>query len=131
MKKLIFLLSFLAQSSWAVNFYGVQSVVGLNTTRIFTASPGGIYYLQGYLNLPWGSNTGGQAYSQVIATVSKNGVTQLYQGPTGASGFAIPQMSLSTGDYITVQLTSPVTSDSVSGNGINAVTGQVYWGNAF
>lgn len=129
--KLILLLCLLVKPAFGLNFNGVQSVVGLNTTRIFTASPAGIYFIQGYLNLPWGSNTGGQAFSQVIATVSKNGATLLYQGAPGASGFSIPQMSLSQGDLITVGLSSPITSDSATGNGANAVTGQVYYGNAF
>lgn len=129
--KLAFLVSLFAQAAMALNFSGVQSVVGLNSTRIFTASPAGIYYVQGYLNLPWGSNTGGTAYSQVVATVSKNGVTQLYQGAPGASGFSLPQITLSTGDSISVALSSTVTSDSVTGMGLNAITGQVYYGNAF
>lgn len=129
--KLFLILCFLTQSAFALNFNGVQSLSGLNTTRIFTAPASGIYFVQGYLNLPWGSNTGGAAYSQVIATVSKNHVTSLYVGLPGASGFALHNVTLVSNDLITVGLSSPVTSDSVSGMGINAVTGQVYYGNSF
>lgn len=129
--KIVFLLSLFAKASMALNFNGVQSLSGLNTTRIFTAPASSIYFVQGYLNLPWGSNTGGTAYSRVVATVSKNYVTLLYTGLPGASGFHLPQITLASNDLITVALSSTVTSDSVSGMGINAVTGQVYYGNAF
>lgn len=129
--KLIFLFSLLGQASFGLNFSGVQSLVGLNTTQVFTAPASSIYFVQGYLNLPWGSNTGGTAFSQVVATVSKNYVTQLYVGLPGASGFHLPNITLVSNDLITVALSSPVTSDSVSGMGINAITGQVYFGNTF
>lgn len=134
--KLFLVLCFLCQSGFALNFNGVQSLSGLNTTRIFTAPASGIYFVQGYLNLPWGSNTGGDAYSQVIVTVSKNYVqaataSVLYTGAKGASGFHLPSITLVSNDLITVGLSSPVTSDSVSGQGINAITGQVYYGNNF
>lgn len=129
--KLAFLFSFLGQMAMAFNFNGVQSLSGLNTTPIFVAPASGNYFVQAYLNLPWGSNTGGTAFSRVVATVSKNYVTQLYVGAPGASGFHIPQITLVSSDSIAVALSSTSTSDSVSGMGINAVTGQVYYGNNF
>lgn len=130
--KTLFLFPFLAQAAMAFNFNGVQSLEGLHTTRLFTASPDGIYYIHGYLNLPQGSNTGGQFFSKVIATISKNGTTQLYQGAAGASGFSIPQVSLSQGDRIDVALSSTNPNGTITGDGvINAVTGQVYFGSAF
>lgn len=129
--KLFLTLSLFAPLAMALNFNGVQSLSGLNTTRVFTAPASSVYFVQGYLNLPWGSNTGGQYFSRVRATVSKNYVTQLYQGAEGASGFHLPNMTLVSGDLITVALSSSITSDTVTGNGINAITGQIYFGNRF
>lgn len=129
--KLFLVLTLFAQGAMALNFNGVQSLAGLNTTRIFTAPASTSYFVQGYLNLPWGSNTGNTMNSRVIATVSKNYVTLLYTGLPGASGFALPSVRLASNDLITVNLASSVTSDTVTGNGISAVTGQVYFGNNF
>lgn len=124
-------LLFLSPMAMALNFYGVQSLNGLHTTQIFTAPVAGIYFLTGYLSLPQGSTTGNTGSSTVVATVSKNGVTQIYQGLAGASGFSVPQMTLVSGDLITVGLSS-VSNTTISPDlVINAVTGQVYYGNAF
>ena len=106
------------------NFYGSASLNGIQTTAIFTAPADGIYFIQGYLSLPQLATAGG--VSQVVALVKKNGSTQ-YTGNAGASGFSIPQLTLSAGDAITVQLSSSAAPDLVT----NAVSGQVYYGNTF
>lgn len=123
----------LAKSALALNFSGVQSIVGVNgpPTSVFVAPASSNYFIKGYLSLPWGSNTGGTAYSRVVATVSKNYVTLLYTGLPGASGFHIPQMTLVSNDRISVNLTSPLAAESVTGMGLNAFTGQIYYGNNF
>lgn len=129
--KLIGLFFFLSPMAMALNFSGVQTLSGLNRTVVFTAPASGIYFINGYLSLPQPSLTNPVQYSQVIATVSKNNVTALYTGLPGASGFTIPFFTLVSNDLITVGLSSPSTVDSVSGAGINAVRGDVYFGNAF
>lgn len=137
--KLIKLLAlFLSPAVMALNFSGVGTLSGLNTTRIFTAPASGIYFVKGYLTLPQLTAMGSQGAvaatsqaSQVVATVSKNFITAVYTGVAGASGFDIPQLTLVSNDLITVGLSSTATIDSVSGAGINAVRGDVYFGNAF
>lgn len=128
--KLLFLLLICHQAS-ALNFNGVQSLSGLGTVPVFTAPASSNYFVQGYLSLPWSSSTGGMANSRVVATVSKNYVTLLYTGLPGASGFHLPQISLASNDLISVNLSSPLTVDSVTGMGIGVVTGQIYYGNNF
>lgn len=127
MKKIIALILFITTLGMAFNFYGVQSLNGLQTTYLFTASNTGIYFVNGQLTLPQLSTTGGVDRSQVVAVVSKNYTTAVYTGVAGASGFQIPQVSLNSGDYLTVGLSSTVSADYVT----NAVRGQVYFGNAF
>lgn len=130
MKKLNALLLFVTTSLMAWQFYGHASLNGLQTTRIFTVSNTGIYFMKGYLTLPQLSTTGGNDYSKVVVTVSKNYATLLYTGAAGASGFDIPQISLNSGDYVTVNL--GVTPTTVSPDSVlNAVRGEVYYGNAF
>lgn len=131
--KLFLLAIFVAQSAWALNFSGVQSIVGVNgpPTLIFKAPASSNYFVQGYLSLPWGSNTNNTAYSRVVATVSKNYVTLLYTGLPGASGFHLPQITLASNDLISVNLNSPLAAESVTGMGMNAFTGQIYYGNNF
>lgn len=115
----------------ALNFYGVQSLNGLHTTSIFTAPASGIYFINGQLTLPSGSTTGNTGTSAVVAVVSKNYVTLLYTGIAGATGFQIPAFALVSNDLITVGLSSSAVASATLDQGINAVTGQVYFGNAF
>ncbi len=132
LSKLFLALFLLSQSAYALNFSGAQSVVGVNgpPTSIFVAPASSNYFVQGYLNLPWGSNTGGTVNSRVVATVSKNYVTLLYTGLPGASGFHLPQITLVSNDRISVNLTSPLTLDAVTQMGFKT-NGQVYYGNNF
>lgn len=134
MKKIIsFLMCLgLVASVRAVNFSGAQSVNGLsNPTTIFKAPVTGYYYVNGQLTLPSLSTNGGVFGSRVVASVSKNQATLLYQGLPGATGFQVRQISLASNDTITVILTSDqigvISLDGV----INSVRGQVYYGNSF
>lgn len=130
MKKLIALVLFIATLAMGWTFYGHQSLNGLGVTQLFTASNAGIYFINGQLTLPQLSSTGGNDYSKVVATVSKNYATAVYTGTAGASGFQIPQLTLAAGD--TVAVTLSVTPTSVSPDSVlNAVRGEVYYGNAF
>ncbi len=115
----------------ALNFYGIQSLNGLQTTSIFRAPASGIYFISGKLSLPNASTTGNTGTSAVVAVVSKNYVTALYTGVAGATGFEIPYFALASNDLITVGLSSSATASATLDQGINAVTGQVYFGNAF
>ncbi len=108
------------------NYLGRQSLNGLQTFALFTAPADGVYFVQGYLTLPQGVATGSSAASQVQA-VLKNGGSTVLTGIAGASGFADTQITCSAGDAITVQLSSSAAPDQV----INAVRGQVYFGNSF
>lgn len=103
---------------------GSMSLNGLQQTTIFTAPADGIYFVQGYLSLP--QITTDTAASAVVAVVKQNSTTK-YTSGAGDMGFAIPQLSLSSGDVVSVTTSSSAACDNV----INAVTGQVYWGNAF
>lgn len=125
--KLIALLSFFGQMAMALNFSGVQTLVGLNTTTLFRAPASGIYFVNGQLTLPM--LTAGP--SGVVAVVSKNYATAIYTGVAGATGFQIPAVTLVSNDLITVGLSSQLPADQVSPNGFNVVKGQVYFGNAF
>lgn len=127
MKKLIALTLFTGLAMAALNFYGNQSLEGLHATRLFSAPAPAYYFIKGYLTLPQGSLNGAQGFSQVGATVSKNGTTVIYQGVSGASGFSINQVSLVTGDRVNVELRS----DAAIDQGLNVIKGQVYYGNAF
>ncbi len=116
---------------FAINFSGVQSLEGLHTTQIFRAPASGIYFINGQLTLPNASTTGNTGTSAVVATVSKNYVTALYTGVAGATGFQIPYFTLVSNDLITVGLSSSAVASATLDQGINAVRGQVYFGNAF
>lgn len=105
-------------------FYGVQSLNGIQTVSVFTAPSAGIYFIEGKLSLPQISTSG--SASAVIALVKKNGSTQ-YTGIAGASGFSIPAITLAANDAITVQLSSSAAIDLVTNN----VSGQIVYGNAF
>ena len=131
--KLFLLLLTVAPMAMALNFYGVQSINGLNSTQIFSAPVPGTYFVNGQLTLPWPTGNGNIGQSNVVATVSKNGATLLYTGLSGASGFQINQIVLSTGDLITVGLASSSTpGQTVSPDLVtNAVRGQVFFGNSF
>lgn len=129
--KLIGLLFTFTPMAMALNFSGVQTMVGLNRTVLFTAPASGIYFVNGQLTLPSLSSTGGQGASGVVAVVSKNNVTALYTGVAGATGFSIPYVTLVSNDLITVGLSSVAPIDQVSPNGFNVIKGQVYFGNAF
>ncbi len=125
MKKFLGLVMFIGVVALALNFYGHQSLNGLQTTHVFAAPQNGVYFLNGQLSLPQLS-TGAVSPSQVVVTVSAAGST-IYTGVTGASGFQINQISLATGDQVDVILNS---SDPVD-TGINAVRGEVTYGNTF
>ena len=149
MKKLIefLLFAFLflgSQIALPLNFYGVQSLNGLNGLQVFTAPTNGYYFVNGQLNLSSLSSTGGQLASGAFVVISKNGTayhlpsslspTLLYTGLGGATGFQLNQISLTTGDTINVQLFSTVSGSGIQGGGdasFNAVTGQIYYGNTF
>lgn len=135
MKKLIsFLLCLplLVSVAEAVNFSGSQSLNGLShPTLIFKAPVSGYYYVNGQLTLPSLSTNGGVFGSRVVASVSKNGATLLYQGNPGATGFQIRQISLVSNDTISVILTSDQINAISQDGVINAVRGQVYYGNSF
>jgi hypothetical protein len=126
---------FFSQMAMALNFNGVQTLNGLNTTPIFTAPASGIYFINGQLTLPGLPGgpvvNGAPGPSQVVAVVSKNYITSLYTGLAGATGFQIMNQSLVSNDLITVGLSSIATIDQVSYSGLNAVKGQVYFGNTF
>lgn len=127
MKKLSGLLVFIISTILiAVQFSGHQSISTLGGTYLFTAPASGIYFIDGRLYLPQPSQTGG-APSQVIAQVSKNGLTALYTGVAGANGFNIPAVALVSNDSISVSVTSNATVDQ----GIGTIKGDVFFGNAF
>ena len=105
---------------------GKVSLNGLNTTTIFTAPAAGVYFVNGQLSLPHASTTGGGINSAVVVVVKKNAST-VYTGTAGATGFQIPQQTLASGDVVSTVLTSAAAPDQV----LNAVTGQVYFGNVF
>lgn len=125
--KAIFLISCISAMLLAlgVNYYGHQSIVNLGTTSLFTAPASGIYFVSGTLSLPQLS-TGG-APSSAVAQVSKNGVTLLYNGVAGASGFGIPSVALVSNDSISVSVTSNATVDQ----GLNKIKGDVFFGSNF
>lgn len=106
------------------NFNGVQSLNGIQTTACFTAPAAGIYFIEGKLNLPQITTAG--AASAVISLVKVNGSAS-YTGIAGASGFAVQALTLAAADAVTVQLTSSAACDLE----LNAVSGQVAFGNAF
>ncbi len=128
MKKLIgLLLLFVSIIAVAINFSGSASLNGLQSTQIFTAPANGYYFIKGYLALSQPSLNGGSGFSQAQVTVSNSRVGIIYTGVSGASGFQINQMSLISGDGISVRVQSNAAIDQ----GINAVSGQVYYGNSF
>jgi len=121
MKKLIGLLFFFASIvAVALNFNGNQSLNGLQTTTIFTAPANGYYFVNGQLTLPPGS--------LVASVVSSTGAAGLvYTGVSGATGFQVRQISMVSGDAVKVTLSSATAAD----NALNAVRGQVSYGNSF
>jgi hypothetical protein len=128
MKKLIGLLLLLSSIvAVALNFNGSASLNGLQSTVIFTAPSNGYYFLKGYLSLSQPSLNGASGFSQVQAVVSNTRCGIIYTGISGASGLQINQISMVSGDAISVRLQSNATIDQ----GINAVSGQVYYGNSF
>lgn len=129
--KLLAFLLFLSPMALAINFSGVQSISGLGTIPVFTAPASTIYFINGQLTLPQPSMNGGTGQSGVVATVSKNYTTLIYQGLPGANGFQVNQMTLASNDLITVGLSSVFAVDEATVSGLNAITGQVYFGNAF
>lgn len=137
MKKLasIFLcLGLVASAVYGLNFSGRGSVNGINNpVLLFKAPTTGYYFVEGKLSLPHFSTSGGAVESRVVATLSKNQATLLYYGAIGANGFSVPQISLASNDSISVLLTSDqAAAVLLTGDGVkNAVTGQVYFGNAF
>ncbi len=106
------------------NFIAATSINGLGVFPIFTAPSAGIYFVNGQLTLP--SIPQGSGASQVVCVV-KNGVTTLYTGVAGATGFQVNQIVCAAGDAITVTLTSSADPDQV----LNAVRGVVGAGNTF
>lgn len=123
MKKLFSILFFFTAVAVGLNFAGHQSLNGIGSdnyrdTTIFTAPQTGVYFINGQLTLPSGSS--------VQANVSKNGST-IYTGVTANKGFAIKAMRLVTNDVISVRLRSSSAVDKA----LNAVRGEVYYGNTF
>lgn len=110
------------------NFYGLQSLNGLGTFALFTAPAAGIYFVNGQLSLPQLVSTGGTGKSAVVAVVNVNGSPQ-YTGVAGCSGFQLNQLTLAAADVVTVVLSSAAAIDNAPTT--NAVSGQVYFGNAF
>jgi hypothetical protein len=106
------------------NFYGTQSINGLQTFALFTAPAAGIYFVDAKLQLPQLVSDG--LASAVVALV-KNGASTIYTGVAGASGFSIPAFTCALGDVITCVLSSAAACDNV----LNAVTGVVAFGNDF
>jgi hypothetical protein len=127
MKKLISLLLLLSSIvAVALNFSGHQSLNGLQTQKIFTAPAAGYYFVNGQLTLPQTSS--GSSPSGVAAIVTSTASPALsYTGVSGASGFQIRQILLASGDSVSVELRSSATVDQ----GINAVRGEVQYGNSF
>lgn len=126
MKKLAGLLIFLVSLvAIAAQFYGHQSIVNLGATRLFTAPVSGIYFVDGRLSLPQLTTAG--AASQAVVQVSKNGITSLYYGVPGASGFGLPAVVLVSNDSLSVSVTSNASIDQ----GLNVIKGDVFFGNAF
>src|SRR5579872_7173210 len=103
MKRLLTILLGLGSliTCFGLNFLGHQSLVNLGAVKLFTAPASGIYFIQGNLSLPQQTQTGVSG-SQVVAQVSKNGLTTLYYGIPGASGFALPAVTLVSNDSISM-----------------------------
>lgn len=118
------LATFIARSA---NFYGHQSLNGLQSFKIFTAPYPGYFYVNGKLTLPQPSANGNTGQSQVVATIGRTGVGVIYTGAAGANGFQLTQIPLVTGDEVYVILSSTAPVDQVT----NAVRGEVYFGNSF
>ena len=127
MKKLIGIVLFVCSLAFALQFNGHQSIVNLGATQLFTAPASGIYFINGRLTLPHLSNTNGLGNSQVIAQVSKNGVTAIYTGVAGANGFGLPAVTLVSNDSISVSVTSNAAIDQ----GLNVIKGDVFFGTKF
>ena len=127
MKKLVGLFIFVCTMAFAINFYGHQSIVNLGTTRLFTAPASAIYFINGTLTLPHLPLNGNAGNSEAVVQVSKNGVTSLYYGPTGANGFTIPAVALVSNDSISASVTSNASIDQ----GLNVIKGDVFFGNAY
>lgn len=123
MKKLAFLSLFVCAIALGINFSGHQSIVNLGVHQLFTAPASTSYFVNGQLTLPRGD--AGQ--SQAVVQMYKNGVSAIYTGASGATGFSVPAFPLSTGDVIAVGITSNATVDQ----GLNKVKGDVFFGNAF
>ncbi len=130
MKKLVTVFLTLTAIAFALNFHGHQSLNGLNRTSIFTAPASAAYFISGVLSLPQLTTNNGTAPSSAKVKVYKvNGSSQIlvYTGVSGASGFGLPALALVTGDAVTVGISSDASIDQP----LNAVRGEVYFGNAF
>ena len=145
MKKLIGLLFLVGHLAFGLNFYGVNSINGLNGVQVFAAPATGTYFVNGQLNLALLSQNGNTLASGAFVVISKNGayfnptvkaVTPLllYTGLGGQTGFQLNQISLVTGDTITAQMFSTISGSGIQGAGdasSNALSGQIYFGNTF
>lgn len=127
MKKLVALFLLISTCVYALNFSGRQTLNGLGATVLFKAPASGIYFINGVLSLPQPSMNGGTGQSRVIASITRTGFVTLYTGPTGANGFTIPAVTLATNDAVTVTLSSSASEDQK----LNAVRGDVFFGNKF
>jgi hypothetical protein len=117
------------------NFTATNSLNGLQTTTLFQAPTAGVYFVNGQLSLPIlrdaPSNVGALittpplSGSQVVATV-KDGVTTVYTGLPGATGFQT-NLTCAAGDVVTVTLSSSYAPDTE----LNAVKGVVASGQSF
>lgn len=121
-------IAFVVRVAFALNFSGHKSINGLQNFSLFKAPAAGIYFVKGVLSLPQPSTTGGTQVSAAQAVVYKNvvsGAGVIYIGVSGANGFSIPSLSLEANDTISVSVTSNASVDM----GINAVRGDVFFGN--
>jgi len=122
----LLLLGSMAAVAAGLNFYGHQSVVNLGKHELFTAPGQASYFVNGQLTLPRPQDNNGEQ-SQAVVEVSKNGITRLYYGGRGATGFQIvPPVALVTGDAIRMGITSNAAVDQ----GLNKIKGDVFFGNA-
>lgn len=108
------------------NFNGNISINGLGVFTIFTAPAAGTYFVNGQLTLP---QIGTAGIASAVVCEVKIGSSSQYIGTAGASGFQLNQLVCSSGDVVTVTLTSAASVDNAPTT--NAVRGQVAFGNSF
>lgn len=85
------------------NFYQSQTVEGLSTVTIKVPTSD-TYKLEGKINTP-SLQSGSNAQSSVVVTISQTGLGTIYTGPAGAKGFQIKPVC-SANDVLTIVLSS-------------------------